>query len=54
MTKLRTHCQRLAAFGSIVVGINVGASGPNNLIEETLLRLFELRAITRVQLELAA
>ncbi len=40
--------------GPLVVGITAGASCPNNLIEETLLRLFELRGITRAQLELAA
>ncbi len=36
-----------------VVGITAGASCPNNLIEETLLRLFQLRGITREQLEAA-
>ncbi len=40
--------------GLIVVGITAGASCPNNLIEETLLRLFELRGITREELEAAA
>ncbi|MDP9253610.1 MAG: 4-hydroxy-3-methylbut-2-enyl diphosphate reductase [Verrucomicrobiota bacterium] len=40
--------------GPIVVGITAGASCPNNLIEETLLRLFELRGIAREQLEAAA
>jgi 4-hydroxy-3-methylbut-2-enyl diphosphate reductase len=40
--------------GPIVVGITAGASCPNNLIEETLVRLFELRGITREQLETAA
>jgi 4-hydroxy-3-methylbut-2-enyl diphosphate reductase len=40
--------------GPIVVGITAGASCPNNLIEETLLRLFELRGIVREQLEAAA
>ena len=40
--------------GPLVVGITAGASCPNNLIEETLLRLFELRGITRAQLEAAA
>jgi 4-hydroxy-3-methylbut-2-enyl diphosphate reductase len=40
--------------GPLVVGITAGASCPNNLIEETLLRLFELRGITREQLEAAA
>ncbi len=40
--------------GDIVVGITAGASCPNNLIEETLIRLFELRGISRVQLDAAA
>ncbi|MDQ6765424.1 MAG: 4-hydroxy-3-methylbut-2-enyl diphosphate reductase [Verrucomicrobiota bacterium] len=40
--------------GRLVVGITAGASCPNNLIEETLIRLFELRAISREQLEAAA
>ncbi len=40
--------------GKVVVGITAGASCPNNLIEETLLRLFELRGIDRLQLEAAA
>ena len=40
--------------GPAVVGITAGASCPNNLIEETLIRLFELRGIPREQLELAA
>ena len=31
--------------GPVVVGITAGASCPNNLIEETLIRLFELRGI---------
>jgi 4-hydroxy-3-methylbut-2-enyl diphosphate reductase len=37
-----------------VVGITAGASCPNNLIEETLVRLYELRGISREQLEAAA
>jgi len=40
--------------GPAIVGITAGASCPNNLIEETLIRLFELRGIPRKQLELAA
>ena len=40
--------------GPIVVGITAGASCPNNLIEETLVRLFELRGIKRAELEGAA
>jgi 4-hydroxy-3-methylbut-2-enyl diphosphate reductase len=40
--------------GNIVVGITAGASCPNNLIEETLLRLYQLRGIAPEQLEAAA
>jgi 4-hydroxy-3-methylbut-2-enyl diphosphate reductase len=40
--------------GRLVVGITAGASCPNNLIEETLIRLFELRGVNREQLEAAA
>jgi 4-hydroxy-3-methylbut-2-enyl diphosphate reductase len=40
--------------GKIVVGITAGASCPNNLIEETLVRLYELRGISRDELEAAA
>ncbi len=40
--------------GRLIVGITAGASCPNNLIEETLIRLFELRGISRDQLEQAA
>jgi 4-hydroxy-3-methylbut-2-enyl diphosphate reductase len=40
--------------GPIVVGITAGASCPNNLIEETLVRLYDLRGISRDQLEAAA
>ncbi len=40
--------------GNIVVGITAGASCPNNLIEETLLRLYQLRGIAPEQLAAAA
>jgi 4-hydroxy-3-methylbut-2-enyl diphosphate reductase len=40
--------------GPVNVGITAGASCPNNLIEETLIRLFELRGISREQLSAAA
>ncbi len=36
--------------GRVVVGITAGASCPNNLIEETLIRLFQLRGISVDQL----
>ena len=35
--------------GAITVGITAGASCPNNLIEDTILRLFELHGIARGQ-----
>src|SRR5260221_13872850 len=40
--------------GKVVVGITAGASCPNNLIEETLIRLFQLRGISIEQLNAAA
>ena len=40
--------------GPVVIGITAGASCPNNLIEETLIRLFELRGISRHELDVAA
>jgi 4-hydroxy-3-methylbut-2-enyl diphosphate reductase len=36
--------------GNITVGITAGASCPNNLIEDTLRRLFELRGISVLEL----
>src|SRR4249919_881020 len=40
--------------GPVVVGITAGASCPNNLIEETLIRLFQLRGIGVAELTAAA
>ena len=37
----------LAGTEAVVIGITAGASCPNNLIEETVLRVFELRGIPR-------
>jgi 4-hydroxy-3-methylbut-2-enyl diphosphate reductase len=34
----------------VTVGITAGASCPNNLIEETILKIFELRGIKREDL----
>src|SRR5271167_674273 len=36
--------------GKITVGVTAGASCPNNLIEETIRRLFELRGISAHEL----
>ena len=36
--------------GTLTVGITAGASCPNNLIEDTIRRLFELRGISVAEL----
>jgi len=38
----------------IVVGVTAGASCPNNLIEETIVRLFDLHNISRAAVLAAA
>ena len=40
-----TYSQKLAGTGPVVVGITAGASCPNNLIEDTITRVFSLRGI---------
>lgn len=42
-----SYSQKLASDGPVVVGVTAGASCPNNLIEDTILRVFELRGIGR-------
>ena len=41
-----SYSTKLAGSGPVVVGITAGASCPNNLIEDTILRVFQLRGIT--------
>jgi 4-hydroxy-3-methylbut-2-enyl diphosphate reductase len=41
-----TSTENWLPSGSIVVGITAGASCPNNLIEETILRVYELRGVS--------
>ena len=36
---------------SAIIGITAGASCPNNLIEETILKVFELRGVSVDQIE---
>ena len=46
--EITTHYARqIASEGPVTIGITAGASCPNNLIEETILRVFELRGIPR-------
>jgi 4-hydroxy-3-methylbut-2-enyl diphosphate reductase len=46
-TEKSSYSQKLASDGPVVVGVTAGASCPNNLIEDTILRVFELRGIDR-------
>lgn len=41
-----SYSGKLADSGPVVIGITAGASCPNNLIEDTLLRVFQLRGIS--------
>jgi len=52
--KCEVIAQNWLPKGPVVIGITAGASCPNNLIEETLLRLFELRGVSPPELEAAA
>ena len=40
-------CLALAAWLTGDVGITAGASCPNNLIEDTIFRIFEMRGVSR-------
>jgi 4-hydroxy-3-methylbut-2-enyl diphosphate reductase len=51
--KTSDYSQLFAGDREVVIGITAGASCPNNLIEETLIKMFELRGISREALELA-
>lgn len=44
-----SYSTKLAEEGPMVIGITAGASCPNNLIEDTLLRVFKLRGISEEQ-----
>ena len=45
-----TYASLLASDHPVTVGITAGASCPNNLIEETLFKVFELRGVPRATL----
>ena len=51
--KTSDYSQLFAGDREVVIGITAGASCPNNLIEETLVKMFELRGISREALALA-
>jgi len=46
-TEKSSYAEKLFGRDRIVIGITAGASCPNNLIEETILRVFELRGVPR-------
>ncbi len=48
------YTDKLAGPGPVTIGITAGASCPNNLIEETILRVFALRGTTPEQIAAAA
>ena len=48
-----TYARLLAQHHPVTVGITAGASCPNNLIEETLFKVFELRGVAREELAYA-
>jgi 4-hydroxy-3-methylbut-2-enyl diphosphate reductase len=45
--EITTYARLLSTEQPVTVGITAGASCPNNLIEETLFKVFELRGVTR-------
>jgi len=45
-----TYAGLLASGKPVVIGITAGASCPNNLIEETIVKIFELRGVSRNEL----
>ena len=44
-TETQSYSTKLAGTDPIVIGITAGASCPNNLIEDTILRVFKLRGV---------
>ena len=44
-----TYAEQLLSRNRMVIGITAGASCPNHLNEETILRVFELRGVPRDQ-----
>ena len=53
-TERTGYTDKLTGPGPVTIGITAGASCPNNLIEETILRVFALRGTTAEEIEAAA
>lgn len=48
-----SYSNKLASSGPVTLGITAGASCPNNLIEDTVLRVFKLRGVSEDQVRAA-
>ena len=53
-TEMESYSTKLAGTGTVVVGITAGASCPNNLIEDTIRRVFALRGVPEAEILAAA
>ena len=53
-TETESYSTKLAGTGPVVVGITAGASCPNNLIEDTIRRVFALRGVPEADVLAAA
>jgi 4-hydroxy-3-methylbut-2-enyl diphosphate reductase len=52
-TETQSYSEKLAGTGPVTIGITAGASCPNNLIEDTVLRVFALRGIDESEVRAA-
>ncbi|MEM7015475.1 MAG: 4-hydroxy-3-methylbut-2-enyl diphosphate reductase, partial [Verrucomicrobiota bacterium] len=52
-SEIETYSDVLLSENDVTVGVTAGASCPNNLIEETILKVFELRGIDQEAVEAA-
>ena len=50
----QSYSDKLASPGPVTIGITAGASCPNNLIEDTIFRVFDLRGVSRDDVRAAA
>ena len=53
-TERQSYTAKLTGSGPVTIGITAGASCPNNLIEETILRVFALRGLPPEAIQAAA
>ena len=46
-----TYTDAITGKGEVTIGITAGASCPNNLIENTILKVFELRDVSKEEVQ---